>query len=136
MIAKQQSAKDADLSAKRQELAAGVLKQAAQDLRRFYGARNRVERELYYDAYTWVMSEDDLWPFSFLNVCDALNLASDTVRYDLMSDLSSGTFRYLTRRCARAARRCALSFGRFIGTERVTEASDPVLTNPAATSAI
>ena len=33
------------------ELAAGVLKQAAQDLRRFHGATSRVERELYLDAY-------------------------------------------------------------------------------------
>lgn len=136
MIAKQQSAKDADLSAKRQELAAGVLKQAAQDLRRFHGARNRVERELYYDAYTWVMSEDDLWPFSFLNVCDALNLASESVRGDLMSDLSSGTFRYLTRRCVRAARRCGLSFGRFFETEGETEASDHILSNPVPTTAL
>lgn len=134
MKAKQQRTRDVDLSGKRRELASGVLKQAAQDLRRFHRASNRVDRELYHDAYTWVMSEDDLWPFSFLNVCDALNLASETVRYDLMSDLSSGTFRYLTRRCARAARRCALSFGRFIGTERVTEASDHVLSNPAVSA--
>lgn len=136
MIAKQQSVKDVDLSAKRRELASGVLKQATQDLRRFHMAKNRVERELYYDAYTWVMSEDDLWPFSFLNVCDALNLASDSVRHDLLSDLSSGTFRYFARRCARAARRCGLSFGRFFETERIAKASDHVLSNPALTSAL
>jgi len=51
------------------ELAAGVLKQAAYELRRFHGATTAVERELYQDAYSWVMSDDSTWPFSFLNVC-------------------------------------------------------------------
>jgi hypothetical protein len=32
------------------ELAAGVLKQAVQDLRRFHGATTAVERQLYGDA--------------------------------------------------------------------------------------
>ena len=136
MITKQQSAKDANLSAKRRELAAGVFKQAAQDLRRFHRASNRVERELYYDAYSWVMSEDDLWPFSFLNVCDALNLAPESVRGELMSDQSSGTFLYFTRRCVRAANRCGLSFGRFFGTESITEPSDHLLSNPTPTNAL
>ena len=40
------------------ELAAGVLKQAEQDLRRFHGAASTIERELYLDAYRWVMSDD------------------------------------------------------------------------------
>ena len=40
------------------ELAAGVLKQAEQDLRRFHGAAGTIERELYLDAYRWVMSDD------------------------------------------------------------------------------
>ena len=40
------------------ELAAGVLKQAKQDLRRFHGAPSTIERELYLDAYRWVMSDD------------------------------------------------------------------------------
>ena len=48
------------------ELAAGVLKQAAQDLRRFHGATSRVERELYFDAHRWVMSDDTPGHFRFL----------------------------------------------------------------------
>ena len=51
------------------ELASGILKQAAQDLRRFHGATSAVERELYLDAYRWVLSNESSWPFSFLNVC-------------------------------------------------------------------
>ncbi|MGB6313504.1 MAG: hypothetical protein WBG13_13230, partial [Pseudolabrys sp.] len=57
------------------ELAAGVLKQAAEDLRRFHGATSKVERELYLDADSWVMSDDCSWPFSFPNVCRLLNRA-------------------------------------------------------------
>jgi hypothetical protein len=55
------------------ELAAGALKQAARDLRRFHGAATAIERELYLDAYSWLMSDDCSWPFSFLNVCRLLN---------------------------------------------------------------
>ena len=48
------------------ELAAGVLKQAENDLRRFHRGTSKVERELYLDAYRWVMSDDCSLPFSFL----------------------------------------------------------------------
>jgi fido (protein-threonine AMPylation protein) len=42
------------------ELSAGVLKQAEQDLRSFYGAASTIERELYLDVYRWVMSDDSV----------------------------------------------------------------------------
>jgi hypothetical protein len=61
------------------ELADGVLKQAAQDLRRFHGAVSAIERELYLDAYRWVMSDDFSWPFSFLNVRGLLNLSPERI---------------------------------------------------------
>jgi hypothetical protein len=65
-----------------QQLAAGVLKQAAQDLQRFHGAATTIERELYFDAYRWVMSNDCCSPFSFLSVCQALELVPQTVRIE------------------------------------------------------
>src|SRR6266576_2288558 len=86
------------------DLAAGVLKQAAQDLRRFNGATSAVERELYLDAYSWITSDDCAWPFSFLNVCQLLNLAPDVVRLELSADASAGFLTYWGQRCARAAR--------------------------------
>src|SRR6266852_1248989 len=86
------------------ELAAGVLKQAAHDLRRFHGATSAIERELYLDAYRWVISDDWSWPFSFLNVCQLLNLAPDVVRLELSADASAGFFTYWGQRCARATR--------------------------------
>ena len=84
------------------ELAAGVLKQAARDLRRFQGATSRAGRELYLDAYRWLTADEFSRPFSFLNVCLALSLVPETVRAELMSDLSLGTFRCWRRRLASA----------------------------------
>jgi len=37
-----------------------------------HGATSAIERELYLDAYRWVISDDCFWPFSFLNVCQLL----------------------------------------------------------------
>ena len=98
------AADDYQFETSRRDLAAGILKQAAVDLRRFHGATSAVEREFYLDAYRWVMSNDCSWPFSFLNVCQVLNLAAETVREEVLSDLSIGAFGYWSRRCGRAAR--------------------------------
>ena len=119
-------ANDTDKSDKSQrELANGVLKQAAQDLRRFYGAAGTIERELYLDAYRWVMSDDLSWPFSFLKVCQLLKLAPEDVRQDLVGDLSLGTFRQWVRRCARTAGRLQIFLASVSRTERKVTAADP-----------
>jgi hypothetical protein len=86
------------------ELAAGTLKQATRDLRRFHRATTRVERELYHDAYSWVMSDDCEWPFSFLNVCQVLQHGPNDLREELLGDLSLGTFSQWARRGSRALR--------------------------------
>jgi hypothetical protein len=108
------------------DLAAGVLKQAAQDLRRFHGATSKIEQELYFDAYSWLTSHDCCWPFSFLNVCQLLHLAPDVVRHELLGDASLGLLGYWTRRCGRAAR----GFQRFLSnpftSERSTNRAEPV----------
>jgi len=97
---------DADISGESQrELAAGVLKQAAQDLRRFRRAKSTIGRELYLDAYRWLTADEYSWPFSFINVCQLLNLAPEPVRQELIGDLAFGTCGYWTRRCGRATRR-------------------------------
>jgi hypothetical protein len=110
----------------RRELASGILKQAALDLRRFHGATSAVEREFYLDAYRWVMSDDCSWPFSFLNVCQALNLAPETVREEVLGDLSLGACGYWSRRCERAARRFKTFLSSIFTTERTATASEPV----------
>jgi hypothetical protein len=108
------------------ELASGILKQAAQDLRRFHGATSAVERELYLDAYRWVISDDSSWPFSFLNVCQLLNLTPEILRQDLLDDASLGLFGYLSRRCARAARSLQNFGNRVFTKNRRSTRADPV----------
>jgi hypothetical protein len=73
-------------------LAKGVLTQAKQDLRRFRGARDRVGREMYRDAYSWVASNDFTWPYSFLNVCKALGLSPEVQRAALLADTPAGWY--------------------------------------------
>jgi hypothetical protein len=93
------------LAANECELAAGVLKQAGQDLRRFHNATSKVERELYVDAYRWAMSNDYSWPFSFSNVCQILNREPDKLRQELIGDLAFGASGQWIRRCSRVVRR-------------------------------
>jgi hypothetical protein len=108
------------------DLAAGILKQARQDLRRFRNPTSGVERELYSDAYHWFRSNDYTWPFSFLNVCQLLNLAPDSVRQELLTDASLGLFSYLARRGGRAARSFQIFFNRIFTTSRNPIVVDPV----------
>ena len=104
-------AADALKDAAKRALAAGVLKQAAQDLRRFCGATSKVEQGLYLDAYRWFTVGESASPFSFLNVCQLLNLAPDDVRQELIGD------------CGRAARQFQISVGQLFLTERNTSAA-------------
>ena len=114
------------LGTNQKDLAVGVLRQAAQDLRRFHGATSAIERELYLDAYGWLTSDDSSWPFSFLNVCQLLNLTPDIVRQELVADASGGFFTYWTRRSVRAARSFRIFLNRVFTTNRNSTAVDPV----------
>jgi hypothetical protein len=120
------AADDYQFQTSRKDLAAGILKQAGLDLRRFHDATSEIEREFYLDAYRWVMSDDCSWPFSFLNVCQALNLAPETVREEVLGDLSLGAFGYWSRRCGRAARRFKICLSNIFTNERTANATEPV----------
>lgn len=91
-------------------LAAGVLKQTAQDLRRFRSATKGHKQELYLDAYSWIMVEDFSWPYSFVNVCRLLDLCPEVLRAELLADASLGWFDYWTRRAGRFYREAAVHF--------------------------
>ena len=119
------AADDQQFETSRRDLAAGILKQAALDLRRFHGPTSAVEREFYLDAHRWVTSDDCNWPFSFLNVCQVLNLAPETVREEVLGDLSLGVVGYWTRRCGRAARRFKIFLSNIFTNERNATAAEP-----------
>jgi hypothetical protein len=73
------------------------------------------------------MSDDCSWPFSFLNVCQVLNLAPETGREEVLGDLSLGAFGYWSRRCGRAARRFKIFLSSIFTTERSANAAEPVM---------
>ena len=118
------AADDYQFETSRRELASGILKQAALDLRRFHGASSAVEREFYLDAHRWVTSDDCSWPFSFLNVCQTLNLAPGTVREEVLGDLSLGAVGYWTRRCGRAAGKFQIFLSNTFTSERSANAAE------------
>jgi hypothetical protein len=120
------AADDYHFETSRKDLATGMLKQAALDLRRFHGATSAVEREFYLDAHRWVMSDDCSWPFSFLNVCRSLNLTPETVREEVLGDLSLGSFGYWRRRCGRVTRRFKTFLSNIFTNDRTTNAAEPV----------
>jgi hypothetical protein len=93
-------------------LAAGVLKQAAYDLRRFRDATKSANRELYLDAHSWITAYDFSWPYSFMNVCKLLDLCPEIVREDLLADASLGSLHYWIRRANRFSRKLGTSFAR------------------------
>jgi hypothetical protein len=57
-----------------------VLEQALLDFRRSVGARTLRERRLADEVDTWFAADDQGWPCSFLNVCQALGLDVSAVR--------------------------------------------------------
>ena len=67
-------------------LVISVLERAILDLREYRYARRRREQRLYMNAYAWVASEDRRWPYSFCNLCDALNLNPLAVRTRLLGE--------------------------------------------------
>jgi hypothetical protein len=97
------------------DLALGVLKQAARDLRRFHSATNGVKQELYLDAYSWVTANDFLWSYSFVNVCKLLNVCPEVVRAEIFADASLSWLDYWTKRAGNVSRRVRASFARAFG---------------------
>jgi len=94
------------------DLAAGVLKQAARDLRRYRAATKGAKRELYLDAYNWITDYDFSWPYSFVNVCELFDVCPEIIRAELLSDASLGPLRYWTRRVDRLSKKLKSSFAR------------------------
>jgi hypothetical protein len=99
-------------------LAAGVLKQAAHDLRRFRGATKGFRRELYLDAYSWITANDFSWPYSFVNVCQLLDVSPDVVRAEVLADASLGWLDYWTARAGRLSQKVRASFVRVFANPR------------------
>lgn len=62
-----------------------VLEEAAAVLWKHAARRSRSSRRRLEEAVTWCNSDDVSWPFSFVNVCQALDLDTEWVRSGLRS---------------------------------------------------
>jgi hypothetical protein len=80
------------------ELAAAVLEAAAADLRNYRYARRRRRQRLYWQAYDWVASENRDWSFTFVNICEFLQLSPAALRERLLQP--SGISERLVREAA------------------------------------
>jgi hypothetical protein len=110
-------------AAPEEALAIGVLTQAAHDLRRFHLAINGAERELFLDAYSWILADDFSWPYSFVNVCQSLHVNPESMRAELLADVSIGWFGHWVRLGARLSNSLRDSLVRVFANSR--EANSP-----------
>jgi hypothetical protein len=65
-----------------------VLVDAVMTILKYAKAEGPRARRLFAEASEWVAADDREWPFSFVNVCDALDLSAARVR-SAIDELSS-----------------------------------------------
>ena len=99
----------ADTSEPQRALAAGILRQAAVDLRKFAQAKDQLGRELYLDARSWFTSADTYWPYAFLNVCNTLQLPPEAVIDEVFRDADASWYVHSGNMARRVARSVTVS---------------------------
>ena len=65
-----------------------MLEQAVSDLWNYRFRPRRKAQRMYLDAYQWVMSSDRSHPFSFVNICEALELTPTALRAGMIGHTS------------------------------------------------
>jgi hypothetical protein len=68
-------------------LVLAVVWEAVLDLEKYRFAKRRRQQRLYWQAYEWVTSDDRSWPFSFVNLCEAIGLTVEPVRKQLLGEM-------------------------------------------------
>jgi hypothetical protein len=66
-------------------LMAAILEDAIDCFQKYLWAKDNRSRTLRQEAESWFLADDDSWPFSFTNVCYALDLEPDFLRRGLVS---------------------------------------------------
>ena len=64
-------------------LMAAILEDAIDCFQKYLWAKDNRSRNLRQEAENWFFSDDDSWPFSFINVCESLDLEPDFLRRGL-----------------------------------------------------
>jgi hypothetical protein len=62
-----------------------ILEDAVDCFQKYAMAKDGRTRQLFADAEQWFLSDDRRWPFSFVNVCEALEIQPQFLRRGLLS---------------------------------------------------
>jgi hypothetical protein len=73
------------------ELAAAVLNAAVEDFAKHRHAHRRSRQRIYWQVYQWVASDCRQWPFSFVNICEILDLSPQALRAQLLDAQDAGS---------------------------------------------
>jgi hypothetical protein len=65
-------------------LMVAILEDAVDCFQKYLWATDNRSRHLWTEAETWFLSDDDSWPFSFVNICHALDLHPEFLRRGLL----------------------------------------------------
>ncbi len=64
-------------------LIVAILEDAIDCYQKHLFARDHKAQQLFDDAEVWIVSDDREWPFSFVSICDILNLNAEYLRRGL-----------------------------------------------------
>jgi hypothetical protein len=67
-----------------EKLMFAVLTDAIECFQKYYGANAHRRRKLFTQAEAWILRRDNAWPYSFENICEALNIDPNYLRLGLM----------------------------------------------------
>jgi len=62
---------------------AAVFESAIFDIRKYCNRKDPKSVRLFEDAIEYIENQDNSWPFSFENLCDQLELDTDSVREEI-----------------------------------------------------
>lgn len=65
-------------------LMVAILEDAVDCFQKYLWATDNRSRHLWTEAEKWFLSDDDSWPFSFVNICHALDLHPEFLRRGLL----------------------------------------------------
>jgi len=65
-------------------LMTAILEDAVDCFQKYLWATESRSRQLRADAEAWLFSDDDRWPFSFVNICEALDIHPSFLRRGLL----------------------------------------------------
>lgn len=71
-------------SEREEKLMFAVLTDAIECFQKYLGENSGRSRRLYGEAAAWIACRDSSWPYSFENICEALNINANYLRLGLM----------------------------------------------------